>query len=170
MSIYNQHKPGGTDDLYLKLKDSDKVKMRIASEPAISTYDGVKLRYAWIVWNRDKDKPQIFSFGISIYSQVADLVEEWGEPTDFDITIKRTGSGMNDTEYSVVPVKTSTALTKEQLAEVEKIDLPQAIKGRWLADFIKDKVMPEPVKPLETQKAPEFNESDVPPEELPDGF
>lgn len=174
MNIYSKHRPGSSDELYLKLKDGDKVKLRIASEPACSTYDGVKLRYAWIVWNRDKDKPQVFSFGISIYNQVADLIDEWGSPDEFDISIKRTGSGLQDTEYSVVPVKTSTDLTAAQLAEVEKIDLPQAIKGKWLSEYEEDRVMPETIETGRSQEeqAPPPKDEDAPIEieDIPDDF
>lgn len=146
MSIYQQHQPQGGNDLYLKLKDGDKVKLRIASEPAITVFkEGDKPRYNWIVWNRELSKPQVYGAGVSVYGQIADLVEEWGEPTEFDITIKRTGSGMQDTEYSVVPVKTSAELTKTQQEEVDKIDLPKACKGKWLADYVKDGVLPAPL-------------------------
>jgi hypothetical protein len=146
MSIYQQHKPEQGDGLYLKLKDGDRVKLRIASEPTGSIYkDGDRLRYSWIVFNREKNKAQVYTAGISVYSAIADLVDEWGEPTDFDIIIKRTGSGLQDTSYSVTPVKKSEDLSDEQLAEVQKIDLPQASKGMWLKEIEESGVMPEPV-------------------------
>lgn len=150
-SIYNKHRPGNTNDLYLVLKDGDKAKGRIVSEPAISVYkDGDKPRYSWIMFVREfngrpVNKPQILTKGISVYNAIADLVDEWGEPKDFDITIKRTGSGLNDTEYSVTPVKTSKDLTKEELIEVEKVDLIQAIKGKWLAEYAEDAKLPDPI-------------------------
>lgn len=146
-SIYKTHKPGGTDNLYLKLKDGDKVKLRISSSPAVSTYDGTKLRYNWIVWNRELNKPQVYNAGISVFSQIAELVEEWGEPNEYDITIKRTGATMNDTEYFVTPVKESVSLTKVQEAEATKIDLPLACKGKWLFEFERDGKLPEAIKP-----------------------
>lgn len=150
-SIYGRHQPSGGNDLYLKLNDGDKVKGRVASEPAISVYsEGQKPRYSWIIFVREfngkpVNKPQILTKGISVYNGIADLVEEWGEPTEFDVVIKRTGAGLNDTEYSVTPVKTSEDLTKEQLAEVEKIDLPQAIKGKWLSAYVDDGELPDPI-------------------------
>lgn len=151
-SVYQDHKPQGGNDLYLKLKDGDKVKMRIASEPAISVYrEGDRPRYSWVIWNRDAKKAQIYSSGVSVYGQIADLTEEWGAPQEFDIAIKRTGSGLNDTEYSVVPVKTSDDLDKDEQAEVDKVDLPKAIKGKWLADFVEDGELPDPVTDLPPQ-------------------
>jgi hypothetical protein len=151
MSVYQQHKPGSSDGLYLKLADGDKVKGRIASEPAISVYkEGDKPRYSWIIFVREfngktVNRPQILTKGISVYTGIADLVEEWGEPTEFDVVIKRTGAGLNDTEYSVTPVRTSPILTKEQLAEAAKIDLCQAIKGKLLSDYVEDGTLPDPV-------------------------
>ena len=95
MSIYATYKPaGGSDGLYLKLSDGDSVKIRIASEPAIFTQefnnDGevtVSTKFAWVVWNRNEKKAQVFNGGKSIYNQIADLVEEWGEPTEWDMTV-----------------------------------------------------------------------------------
>lgn len=163
MSVYDEHKPQGGNDLYLKLKDGDKVKMRIASQPAISVYrEGDKPRYSWVVWNRDQDKAQVYSSGVSVYSQIANLVEEWGEPTEFDVTIRRTGSGLQDTEYAVVPVKTSKDLTAEEKTEVSNVDLPKAIKGKWLADYVKDGELPEPVSDVPRDDAPPPSDKDAP--------
>jgi hypothetical protein len=166
MSVYDDHKPQGGNDLYLKLKDGDKVKGRVASEPAISIYkEGDKPRYSWIIFVREfngkaVNKPQILTKGISVYNGIADLVEEWGEPTEFDIVIKRTGAGLNDTEYSVTPVKTSDDLTKAEQEEIDKIDLPKAVKGKWLTDYVEDGELPDPINDL-----PPIN-MDVPPEFL----
>lgn len=143
MSIYTTHKPeGGSSGLYLKISDGESVKMRIASEPAVFTQEftnengetTVSTRYGWTIWNRNEKKAQVFQGGKSIFNQLADLVEEWGEPTDFDITIKRTGT-MLETRYSVNPAPKSIDLTKEEKAECDKIDLLGAVKGQWLKDF-----------------------------------
>ena len=169
-SIYSKHKPttGGGD--YLKLKDGDKVKMRIASEPAISVYKaGDRPRYSWVVHNRDEDKAQVYTAGVSVFKQIAALTEDWGLPTDFDIRVSRSGSGMNDTEYIVTPVKISDDLTEEELGEASKVDLIAAIKGKTLANFEKDGILPLPNKtddapvddaPLPTDE--EINLSDIP--------
>lgn len=150
-SIYSKHKPSGGSDLYIKLNDGDKIKGRIMSEPAISIYkQGDKPRYSWVVFVREfNDKPvnkaQILTKGVSVYSGIGALVEDWGPPESFDVIFRRTGSGLNDTEYTVTPVKISVDLSEEQLDEVAKIDLVAAIKGKWLADFIEDNELPDPV-------------------------
>jgi hypothetical protein len=166
-SIYQQHRPGGSDDLFLRLKDGDAVKMRIYSKPAIVLYkEGQRSRYAWIVINHNNKKAQVFGSGVSIYSQIADLEEDWGEPTEFDITVRRKGSGQFDTEYSVTPVKNSTAPTKEQEAEADKIDLLNATKGKWLEDYMKDGELPAPVlEGKEEESPPKEPDPELTPEE-----
>lgn len=144
-SIYKDHKPeGGISGLYLKINDGEAIKMRIASEPAIFTQEftdketgevSISTRYAWIIWNRSEKKAQVFQGGKSIFNQLADLVEEWNDPSGFDITIKRTGT-MLETRYAVTPAPKSVDLTKEEKAECDKIDLLSAIKGQWLKDFV----------------------------------
>lgn len=170
MSIYTQHQPSGGNDLYIKINDGDKIKGRIASEPAISIYkQGDKPRYSWVIFVREfngktVNKPQILTKGISVYNGIADLVEAWGEPTSFDIIVKRTGSGLSDTEYSVIPVKESPDLTKEQKEEADKIDLPQAIKGKWLEAYVGDGELPDPI----TSGAPDGKKLDTI-HEMPEG-
>jgi hypothetical protein len=145
MSIYTEHKPEGGDGLFLKLKDGDSFKLRAMSEPVITLYKETdKPRYANIFYNHDTKKVQIFGYGISIYSQIAALVEDWGEPTDFDIRIKREGSGATDTSYLVTPVKQSTEPPQEALLEAEKIDLPEKTKGKWLTEYAEDHILPDP--------------------------
>lgn len=169
-SVYSQHQPSGGNDLFLKIADGDKVKGRIVSEPAISVYkEGDKPRYSWVMFvrelnNKPVNKPQILTKGVSVYNGIANLVEDWGEPDQFDITIKRTGAGLNDTEYSVTPVKESANITSEQQAEVDKIDLPQAIKGKWLADYVDDKELPDPITNISslTEGAERLTDADMP--------
>lgn len=167
-SIYTKHVPGG-DDLYLKIKDGDKVKLRLFSEPAIVLFkEGQKPRYAWVVWSHDKNKAQVYGAGISVFSQIAGLVEDWGEPTEFDISITRKGSGQFDTEYFVNPVKNSISLTEAQQAEANKVDLLNATKGKWLAEYEKDGQLPEPVttgvadEPATDEVAPMPTDEDAP--------
>lgn len=136
-TIYQTHKPGGSgSDLFLRIKDGESVKLRIATNPAYyeQTFDDkTSGRYAWTVWNRADKKAQIFSGGVSIFNQLADLVEDWGDPKGFDITIKRTGE-MLETRYSVTPAPKSIELTKEEQAECDKVELLKAVKGWWLGD------------------------------------
>ena len=146
MSIYETHKPsqGGGD--YLKLKDGDRVKVRFASEPAGITYDGVKLRYQWVVYNHNDKKAQTYEAGAQVFGQLAELVTEWGEPTEFDVTISRTGSGQFDTSYTVTPSPKSAPLTKEQQEAVEDaLARFPGSKAKWLNEIEADGKFPEAI-------------------------
>lgn len=70
--------------------------------------DRVRAFWAMIVWNFDEERVQIWSITqATIRDRLLELFEDqedWGAPTEYDITVSRTGSGL-DTEYSVVPGK-----------------------------------------------------------------
>lgn len=144
-SVWTDHKPnqGGGD--FLKLKDGQKKKVRFTSEPAIVTYDGVKMRYQVALFNLTDDVAQIYEFGAQIFGQIGDLYEDWGEPTEFTMTISRQGSTQFDTSYSVNPVPKSEPLTKEQLAKVEALKFPTS-KAKLLSEYEKDHIMPETIE------------------------
>lgn len=158
MSIYEDHKPNQGKGEYLRLKDGDKVKVRIASEPAAVTYDGEKIRYQWVIFNRNEKKAQIYEAGTQVFSQLASLYPEWGEPTEFDVTIGRTGSGQFDTSYTVTPSPKSNDLTESERELLDKIaeNFPHS-KAKWLADLEKDGVMPPTIQ---TGKSKEENLED----------
>jgi hypothetical protein len=167
MSIYETHKPVQGKGDYLKLRDGDRVKVRFASEPAVVTYDGEKIRYQWVVFNRSDKKAQIYEAGTQVFSQLADLYPEWGEPTDFDVTISRSGSGQFDTSYTVTPSPKSTALTeKEKELVATALENFPGKKSRWLADVEADGQLPERL--LTGTKTdtgdPPLGEEDIPPE------
>lgn len=174
MSIYTQYKPeGSSDGLWLKLKDGDNFKLRVMSEPVITVYkEGDRPRYAWVVYNHDNKRVQVYSSGVSVYSQVSSLVEDWGEPTEFDIRVKREGSGLQDTSYLVTPVKNSTIVPKEAVAEAQKIDLVQATKGKWLKEYVEDHILPAPLQDgiVADDPAPTDDDAPISLDDLPEGF
>lgn len=165
-SIYKTYKPAGSGDgLFLRLKDGESVKLRVVSEPAVYTQEfgegdekKITTRYAWVVFNHNEKRSQVFSQGVSVFRQLAELVEDWGEPTDYDVTVRRTGE-MLETRYSVTPAPKSIELSAEEKAECEKIDLLGAVKGNWLKDFEDGAEMPAPKKP-EPDTVAEVPESD----------
>lgn len=62
--------------------------------------------WAFAIWNYDAKKLQIMEVTQkSIMAPLKALIEnsKWGNPKKFDITITRKGTGMQDTEYSVLP-------------------------------------------------------------------
>lgn len=80
------------------------------------------------------DKPMMIPR--SVYQDIIDLYldeEDWGDMTDpvegYDVKITRTGSGKNDTSYSVSPCQ-KTKLDKKYRGEV---DLEKAIRANILS-------------------------------------
>lgn len=142
MSVWQDHKPASGSGDYLKLKNGDKKKVRFTSEPAIVTYDGKKLRYQVVLYNKTDKLAQIYEFGPQIFGQIGELSEDWGAPTDFDMTIGRTGSTQFDTTYSVNPLPKSDDLTVEETALTDAIKFPTS-KARMLAAYMEDEIMPE---------------------------
>lgn len=154
MSIYDDHKPAAGDGgLYLKIKDGETVKLRIASEPAIFENVGeregektITTRYGWVVYNQDSKQAQILQQGPRFFKSIAGLAqdEEWGDPTNYDIKIKREGSSFNDTTYTVTPSANREPLDKEAQEAVRAIDLLGKLEASpfsqhvyWLADVEK---------------------------------
>lgn len=150
-SIYHTHKPeSGGGGLYLKIADGEAVKLRIASEPAIFQTESkpdeqgntrISTRYAWTVWNQDEQLAQIFQQSATFFKQIAGLAQddEWGDPMEYDIKVKREGQGL-DTTYSVTPSAQKVPLSAEAQQAVDSIDLlsklesPYSQHVMWLAE------------------------------------
>lgn len=157
MSIWNDHKPvsGGGD--YLRLKSGDRKKVRFVSEPAVVTYDGVKLRYQVVLYNRTDKVAQVYEFGPQVFGQIGELAEEWGDPSEFDMTISRQGSTQFDTSYSVTPSPKSAELTVEETQAVNAVKFPSS-KARYLSEYEQDHIMPETI---ETSKSNSMSKAEL---------
>ena len=62
--------------------------------------------WAFVIWNYEAKKIQIMEITQkTIMGPMNDLIQnpKWGSPKNYDITITRKGTGMQDTEYSVMP-------------------------------------------------------------------
>lgn len=74
----------------------------------------IKHFWAFVVWNYEEEKIQIMEVTqVTIQTAIKALVDnkKWGDPKKYDITITKTGEGMQ-TEYSVMP-NPHTALIKD---------------------------------------------------------
>lgn len=134
MGIYdNASKRVGGGGLFIKTETGKKLRLRILDMPYVSSRkfkpgQPVKTLFAWPVWNYDEERVQILQKGNSVFSQVAAIVEEYGEdlPMACDITLTKKGSGL-ETEYVLV-----AAPIKKQLAkgwEAGMPDMDAKIKG-----------------------------------------
>lgn len=164
--------PGGSGGggLFLKLNDGDAVKVRLASLPVIfnnafeqpSGEVKVDTRFAFVVWNHDEGKAQIWiTNGATYGQQIAPLLddEDYGDWREYDVTISRSGEKAQ-TRYSVRPSPKRVPLKPEQLSAVEGVDIIDKIsKGRgasqvmWLTDY---------------KKQQEAKTKDPTPEDVPD--
>lgn len=166
-SLYETYTPptsgGGS---YLKLEDGQSVKLRFVGYPVVFTklFPGSETpttRYAWTVFCYDEDKAAIFEQGITFFRKLANLAkdEEWGDPSTYDIKVRREGTG-TETEYHLNPSPAKSKLTAEQLEKVAKINLagsyPDAIS---LEDAAKGK---KPAPPEEVDLDQEITLADIP--------
>lgn len=124
-NIYKDYTPpAGNGGLFLKIEDGENVRLRVLSkEPVVfeSDYLGtLSTKYAWLVYNHDEEKVQIFQGGATIYNAIAALAtdEDWGDPTEYDIKVGRKGV-QKETKYSVQPTNKS----KEVPADLEDVDV-----------------------------------------------
>lgn len=114
----------------LKLEDGKAYKVRIIGEPYVyqSEYNGdLSTRFALTVYNETDNKAQIVMLPKGAFGTIFDLTEneDWGDPEQYSITIKRTGSGL-DTEYSIQP-SPKKPLDADKKTEVESIVLDDVL-------------------------------------------
>lgn len=135
-NLYQTYTPpasGGGN--YLKLEDGQTVKLRFVGYPVVFTKqfpgsESPTTRYAWAVYIYDEDRAAAFEQGITFFRKLANLAkdEEWGDPSTYDIKVRREGSG-TETEYHLNPSPAKSKLTTEQLEKVAKINLSNMYQG-----------------------------------------
>lgn len=162
MNIYAQYEAPSGNGLFLKIDDGKSVKLRFASEPYIfqngftdkaTGQTNYSTRYAWVVYNRDEKKAQIFQQGVTGYKNLANLANdtEWGDPINYDIRVTRSGTG-TDTKYHMTPAPVKSFLTVEEKAEVAKIDVVAAIPNAIsLERVVAGEALPEANDPKDDQ-------------------
>lgn len=85
--------------------------------------DGIREFHAFIVWNYAEESLMVLNVTQKkIQRAIFELAndEDWGDPKQYDILIKRTGTGFNDTEYSVIakPAKPAPQEATDAMKEV----------------------------------------------------
>lgn len=122
------------------------------------------IRYFWafVVWNYKEERVQIAEF-----TQKTILVPiealwnngKWGDPMNYDITITKKGTTLNDTEYSVVPNPKEKVDPKIQEAYKNRpIDLEALYRGE--DPFAGETKMKPAISPQDYP--PSINSSDIP--------
>jgi hypothetical protein len=91
-------------------------------------------RHSWAlkVWNYKDSAIQVWEITQkSIQDTLKDLAanEDWGNPLEFDLTVNRTGSGM-ETKYSVTPSpKKELSQEVQQASDEMKVNLEALLEG-----------------------------------------
>ena len=135
-SLYETYSPPSSGSgQYLKLEDGQSVKLRFVGYPVVFTKlfpgnESASTRYAWTVFCYDEDKAAVFEQGVTFFRKLANLAkdEEWGDPSTYDIKVRREGTG-TETEYHLNPSPAKSKLTAEQLEKVSKINLLSVYQG-----------------------------------------
>jgi hypothetical protein len=74
--------------------------------PGLKAGNRINHFWAFVVWNYEDSRMQILELTQkSIMTAMKALIDnpKWGNPKNYDITITRKGSTMQDTEYTVMP-------------------------------------------------------------------
>lgn len=105
------------------------VKRGATIDPDNSPVKGVKgfdarKRHAINVFDYDDKKIKVLAGSPTLFNQIKAVHKEWGSLEEVDLKISRSGSGMQDTKYSVVP--TAKCLWNADLIEGQELfDLTQ---------------------------------------------
>jgi hypothetical protein len=150
MDPYKDYTPPDNSGAFLKPEDGKVYGLRIMGEPVVfeNEFKGrVSTRYAWPVWNYDDNKAQILQMPVTGFKSLAEFARDdaWGDPTQYDIKYKRTGTG-TDTRHAILPNPRSigVAMPEEAIEESGKLDLLKIIKGSILvSDAAKGKAVPK---------------------------
>lgn len=135
--------------------------------------DVIKHFWAMKVWNYRTGALEVLEFTQStIQNAVLALAgsEDWGDPRDYDVTINKSGSGKENTKYSVMPSpkKPAPAAALEALASDENSldDLFEADADEDVEDLgevgvpLAEKVAARDFRPT-VAKAPKVEEGEV---------
>lgn len=116
-------------------KDKKPLRFRLNEKPEkpVEANKPIKHFWAFVVWNVAEEKIQILEITqVTIQSAIQGFTkdEDWGNPFDYDIKVKRTGDGM-ETEYSVTPAPKSpvSKTIKDALEKRGKINLEALFAG-----------------------------------------
>lgn len=124
-----------------------------------------------LVWNYDQNKIMLWDITQkSIKDQIVDLAqsEDWGDPRNYDIKVKREGEGLK-TRYTVLPVpaKELDPEIKKQVDNLE-YDLSNYVKGKPVftsltkEELEMHKAMDEEPVEVETVEEEELTTDDLP--------
>lgn len=119
---------------YFKESDNSPVRSKEPFEERPTDIKGdIKEFWAFIVYNYKAKRVQIAEISKkSLKEQMMNYIKnpDWGSPKNYDVTVSRKGTGMNDTKYTIVcsPPKPTDASILAQFKSM-KIDLNALFAG-----------------------------------------
>lgn len=132
---------------WIDWKDRKPYRTKDEPETSFDSERPAKEFFAFAVWDYKEERVKVLDITqISIKDTLVDLSldENWGDPTTYDINIKRKGKDMGDTKYTVVttPPKEASAQIKDAIKHMS-VDLNKLFEGG--DPFSTDKTAPTPV-------------------------
>lgn len=129
LSNFKNIKSTGGGDI-LKPEEGKSYKIRMIGEPWVYTseYQGKSsVRFALAIYNQTDGGAQVLMLSRTAFADIFALSEneDWGDPEDYDITMKRTGIEL-ETKYSFAP-SPKKELEKAKRDEVEAIELHEIL-------------------------------------------
>lgn len=125
-------------------KDNKPVRSRTPFDetPSDIKKDGrVNHFWAFVIWNYESNRVQILEISQkTIQTQMKALIDnaKWGSPKNYDITITRKGTSMNDTEYTVMP-NPHTPVDEKIVTQYKKVPVVLDALFEGLDPFTVDK-------------------------------
>lgn len=147
MGMYGDIRNKIDTNLFIKLKEG-KTRLRILDHPHIYQREftdqqtgevNIGTKFLWPVYDYSQERVRLLDQGKQIFDQVADACEDWdgGDhmPAPFDIIITRTGTGKNDTDYSVTAVPHMGTMPagvdlKQLEGKLKGIPIQQVLEGK----------------------------------------
>jgi hypothetical protein len=133
----------------------------VGKEECVFCQNNMKPRAQFLGWviDRKDEQLKILRIGYKIVQQIGELAKtsDYGfdEMPDYDLIIRKSGQGL-DTSYVVLPAKTASKLTEEELKTVEE----KAKDPSLIVQNMKDKVLKNEKVEVEEAKEDSEDESD----------
>lgn len=144
---YDSYEIPSGDNNFFKLEEGDN-RIRLATKPLEVRYhevpgakystvpctgdkcekcasgDKLKYKYAYIILSRKDKKPYVYETPITVFRQIVSYAKDpdYGNPEEYDLTIKKNGEGRN-VQYQVVASPKRIPLSKEELESIGKSGL-----------------------------------------------
>jgi hypothetical protein len=124
---YKEYTPPASEGgLFFKFEDDKQYDLRLLTEPVVfntffkdkvSGEETTSTKYAWLAWDSTEKAVKVVQLPVTGYQKVAAYAadDEWGDPTRYNLKMKRFKKANGFYDYDVVP-------------SPNKTDVPEAVK------------------------------------------